>query len=96
MIEDEDCTSSEPSSAESVQAVAACLAAAQEQAGSWEMDSVQAWNPSPTVLAGARLLQPNIKIVDREDESITSLNWYGTNARPSNIQWLANEKFGWF
>jgi hypothetical protein len=80
---------------EHVQQVAACLAAAQDQAHAWNMYQVEIWNPSPTVVAGIRQLDSSSEIIHRDSESITSLNWYGENPGIDKVQWIANEKFGW-
>ena len=94
-VEDEDCLSQEPSSTQSVQAVASCLAAARIEASTWGMNEVEVWNPSSTALAGARLLDASTKVVHRDQESIACLNWYGDHIGTQNVQWVANEKFGW-
>lgn len=75
--------------------VVACLRAAQQDAAKWNMKSIKAWNPSGTVVAAARRLEPSAKITDREEESITSLLWYGPENGLGDIEWIGNEKFGW-
>lgn len=84
-------------------AVAALLQAAQREAGLWNMSQVMVWNPSEqTVRATARALGKKVgdlEIVDRQDESITSLLWYGEDGKGKNprdvVQWAGNDKFGW-
>ena len=75
-------------------AIAAVFAAAQQQAAEWGMQEALMWNPSPTTLAAARLLDEGAKVVEREEESIASLRWYGSG-RWEDVRWVENEKYGW-
>ena len=95
VVEDEDGTSEEPSSTGSVQNVAACLAAAQEEAAAWGVNTIELWNPSATVQAGVRMLRPGVELIHREEYSVACLNWYGDKPGTNNVEWVANEKFGW-
>ena len=72
-------------------ATAAVLRAAQEEAATWEMQAVEIWNPSPTIVAAANKVLPGSVVVERESESITSLMWYGSE----EVDWIANDKYGW-
>ena len=85
---------STPLDQERVQAVAACLQSARAQAAVWQMGCVQAWNPSPWVVAGACALEPECEVVERETNNIVSLNWFGPED-PSEVELVANEKFEW-
>lgn len=79
-----------------VSAAAAVLRAAQREAGRWPMHAVEVWNPSHTILAAARTIQPDAKFVERESQSITSLMWYGDVTGDDNgVEWVGNEKYGW-
>jgi hypothetical protein len=94
-----------------VDAVASLLLAAQREAGRWGMKDVQIWNPEPiTLLATRHVLNltsrvaetPGIEVVDREEESIASLMWYGESQQPElqglqwgDIEWIGNEKYAW-
>ncbi|KAL9030832.1 MAG: hypothetical protein Q9196_001086 [Gyalolechia fulgens] len=79
-----------------VAAVAAILEQAQLEATFWGMSSVQLWNPSPLTLKAAKKIEPSAILVDRDEESITSLRWHG-KVPPHNteIDWIANEKYAW-
>ena len=77
-----------------MEAVAACLQAAQLEAAEWKMSQVDLWNPSPTVLAAAKACHPEVELVHRDTESIASLLWYGPKD-PNDVEWVCNEKFGW-
>lgn len=78
------------------QAIAAILGQAQLEAARWGMAKVEFWNPSPLTVAAAKRLQPSVQVVERDDESLTSLRWHG-EALPagSKIEWIANEKYAW-
>lgn len=79
-----------------VAAVAAVLQAAQCEASDWGMASVQFWNPSRLTVVAAKVVDPSAEVVDREDESLTSLRWHGQ--APSSgidIDWISNEKYAW-
>lgn len=78
-------------------AVAALLEFAQREAEEWKTEHVEVWSPSPTALAGARILEKGAEMIDRDYESIASLLWYpeheGTAA--NHVDWISNEKYGW-
>lgn len=78
-------------------AVAALLAHAQREAEEWKTEHVEIWNPSPSALAGAQLLDKSAKVIYREAESIASLLWYPEHegAAADHVNWLSNEKYGW-
>ena len=68
---------------------------AQDEAGKWLCRNVEIWNPSRRV----REIVLNMKdlggcFVDREGDSITSLRWFG-DGDIEDVEWIANEKFGW-
>lgn len=76
--------------------IAAVLAAARRQAGEWGLRAVVVWNPSATTVAAARGLEEGgVEVVEREVESIASLRWYGLQGERVEVEWVANEKFGW-
>ena len=80
----------------SIRAAAAILRAAQREAAEWGMATVEVWNPSHIIVAGARAILPDTKIVERDSESITSLMWYGSGTGTSDeVEWLGNEKYAW-
>ena len=81
---------------EAVLATAAVLQAAQLEAAKWDMHHVEVWNPTPIAVLAAKELLPAVEIVHREEESITSLMWYGNeNGVGDEVEWVGNEKYGW-
>ena len=79
---------------ERVEAVAVCLQAARREAGRCGLQRVQAWNPSKWVLAGARMLVPEVEVVDRESKNIVSVNWFGPE-KVGEVELAASENFEW-
>ena len=94
-----DDESDAPGDLEEVRAVAAVLRQAQIQAQEWGMVEVELWSPSRRSRRAAGLLlgqeEGKVKVVEREDESIASLKWFGDEAEGSEVEWLEIEKFGW-
>lgn len=83
-----------------VPAIAALIARAQREAAGWHMAEVEAWSPTPEVVAAAQLLDPAAELVERDTESIASLQWYGeppagSRAIVDAVEWVGNEKYGW-
>lgn len=78
-------------------AIAALMAAAQKEAEEWKMEHVEIWNPSNATVSAARRLDPNVKVTDRDTESIASLQWFPEHDGPvaEKIDWISNEKYGW-
>jgi hypothetical protein len=78
-------------------AIAALFALAQQEAEEWKMEEVMAWNPSAATLAAAQKLYSSAKVIDRDLESIASLQWYPSHeGRIADlIDWVGNEKYGW-
>ncbi|PSN73156.1 hypothetical protein BS50DRAFT_616605 [Corynespora cassiicola Philippines] len=78
-------------------AIAALLLMAQQQAEEWKMEDIQAWNPSSATLSAAQKLDPKAQVVDRDHESIASLQWFPPHDGPiaESIDWIGNEKYGW-
>jgi hypothetical protein len=78
-------------------AIAALFALAQREAAEWTMEEVMAWNPSAATLAAAEKLDPSAKVIDRDLESIASLQWYPPHEGgiAQSIDWIGNEKYGW-
>ena len=87
----------ESESGSQILAVASALRAAQFEAAKWGMSVVRAWNPTPTVISAATVLDPTLQVVDRQEDSITSLRWHQAELGEAdgNVEWLGNEKFGW-
>ncbi len=78
-----------------VRAATAVLQAAQLEAGKWPMQHVEIWNPTPLAILAARQTNPTIRVIHREEESITSLRWHGDPGEHTKVEWLLNEKYGW-
>ncbi|KAF1923920.1 uncharacterized protein M421DRAFT_74007 [Didymella exigua CBS 183.55] len=78
-------------------AVAALLAFAQREAEEWKTECLEIWNPAPSALAGAQILDKSTKVTDRHTESIASLLWYPEHegATADHVDWISNEKYGW-
>jgi hypothetical protein len=72
----------------------AIFTVAQSEAAKWEMGEVLLWNPSSAALAAAQRIDSSAAVVEREKESISSLRWYGSGSW-EDVQWVANEKYGW-
>tara|TARA_R110002003_G_scaffold23_5_gene1143 strand:+ start:10176 stop:10784 length:609 start_codon:yes stop_codon:yes gene_type:complete len=78
-------------------AIAALMTFAQQEAHEWDMEQVQIWNPSLVTVRAAQRLDPKAKVVDRDVESIASLQWFPDHDGPmaDKVDWIANEKYGW-
>ncbi|CZT20278.1 uncharacterized protein RCC_06136 [Ramularia collo-cygni] len=77
-----------------VHGIAALFAVAQAEASAWDMKEILLWNPSSAALAAAQQIHPQASVVHREEESITSLRWYGSGSW-EDVRWEANEKYAW-
>jgi hypothetical protein len=78
-------------------AIVALMLLAQREAEEWKMEHVEIWNPSPVTVAAAQRLDAGAKVVNRDVESIASLQWYPEHDGPvaGKIDWIGNEKYGW-
>ncbi|KAF2842266.1 hypothetical protein M501DRAFT_968590 [Patellaria atrata CBS 101060] len=78
-------------------AIAAIIAFALNQVKEWGMEEVQAWNPTADVVAAAKYLYPEAKAINRDEESIASLMWYGTETgnNKEDVDWIECEKYVW-
>ena len=66
------------------------------EAARWGMDDVQLWNPTPLTVLAAKKIDPSAEIVERADDSITSLRWHGPELdSTTELKWIGNEKYGW-
>ncbi|KAI1656772.1 hypothetical protein F4813DRAFT_125281 [Daldinia decipiens] len=76
------------------EAFGAVVQAALREASRWHLGKVDLWNPSPTVkkLIGSSRLQH--RWVERDEDSIPSMMWYG-DEDVRNVEWVANEKYCW-
>lgn len=77
--------------------IAALMAMAQREAEEWKMEHVEIWNPTSAIVSAAQRLDPSAKVVDRDEESIASLQWFPEHDGPmaEKIDWIGNEKYGW-
>jgi hypothetical protein len=64
---------------------------ATREASEWG-SMVEVWNPDDETVEAGRRVQLGVEVQEREVESVTSLRWHGTE---EELQWIANEKFGW-
>ena len=83
-------------------AIASLFSMALEEAKKWCMEEVQIWSPGEPAIAAGRLLDPQARVIHREEESITSLRWHGNINDPDSqipateqCDWVGNEKFAW-
>jgi hypothetical protein len=67
---------------------------AQKEAAEWKLVGVEIWNPTPVVKDIVSQLGLEHSEVEREEESIPSLMWYGEGSG-DDVVWAGNEKFGW-
>ncbi|KAJ6184143.1 hypothetical protein N7519_005444 [Penicillium mononematosum] len=79
-----------------VQAMAAILRRAQQEAHEWNMSKVEFWNPTPLLQKAVALVDPKAELVHREKESIASLRWTGEEqGLGKDVEWWLNEKYTW-
>jgi hypothetical protein len=78
-------------------AIAALMAMAQQEAEEWKMEHVEIWNPTAATVKAAQRLHPSAEVVDRDEESIASLQWFPKHDGPiaGKLDWIGNEKYGW-
>lgn len=67
---------------------------AQAEAGTWNMGVVKLWDPHPRVLRLVRRIGIEYTIVEREEDGIGSLFWYGEKEE-GVPEWIGNEKYAW-
>ncbi|KAE9371603.1 hypothetical protein N431DRAFT_426250 [Stipitochalara longipes BDJ] len=69
---------------------------AQAEAKEWQLGHVELWNPTEVVKQMVKGTGLEHSEVEREEESIASLMWYGEGSGTSDdIEWVGNEKYGW-
>ncbi|KAJ5874053.1 uncharacterized protein N7529_002483 [Penicillium soppii] len=79
-----------------IQAMAAILRRAQQEAHEWNMSKVEFWNPTPLLQKAVALVDPKAELVHREKESICSLRWTGEQqGLGKDVEWWLNEKYTW-
>jgi hypothetical protein len=86
----------EVDSQENADKLKSILTFAQSEAETWKMVDVQYWNPTKLITDLLHKTGLEYKEVEREEESITSLMWYGEGKGTTDeVEWVANEKYGW-
>jgi hypothetical protein len=86
----------ETASDENAEKLKAILQQAQAEALEWKLSQVEFWNPTGVVKGLVEKTGLEFKEVDRQEESIASLMWYGEGSgKEDAITWVVNEKFGW-
>jgi len=74
----------------------AVLQAAQNEAVEWKLYHVKLWGPAPELEEVIKLTGVPHRRVDRDEEGICSLLWYGEGSgREDEVEWVGNEKYGW-
>jgi len=72
------------------------LEIAQAEAKEWQLGHVELWNPTEVVKEMVKRTGLEHSEVEREEESIASLMWYGEGSgKADEIEWVGNEKYGW-
>ncbi|OHE97347.1 lysine acetyltransferase [Colletotrichum orchidophilum] len=73
------------------EAIEALLRLVRAQAAEWKVNNVEMWNPEPRIRGLIEKAGIPHEFVERENDSIASLMWYGQG----EVEWVLNEKFGW-
>ncbi|KAH8651610.1 putative lysine acetyltransferase [Tricladium varicosporioides] len=90
VVEDESPTD------ETAKKLEAVLQIAKREAKEWGLNGVAAWNVNHNVKELLRKAGVQHEEVDREEDSICQLRWYGEEkSNMESLEWVANEKFGW-
>ena len=84
--------STEHEKAEMQESLKMIIEAAQAEADYWGMGSVKLWDPSPLVFELMQGIDLEYKMVERDQDCIASLMWYGDGDAP---EFVANEKYAW-
>ena len=77
---------------ELTQGLGAIVQVARKQASDWACGSVSLWNPDERLRKAAEI--NGGKFVVRQQDSITSLNWFGEGST-DDVEWVLNEKYAW-
>lgn len=94
VVEDQEPT---PEQLESqVQYLKAVLQAVQAEAAKWGLRCVKLWHPIPLVQQLLERSRLEHRQVEREEDSIASLKWFGDGGgREDDIEWVACERYAW-
>jgi len=82
----------EQDKAEMQESLKMIIEAAQAEAEHWGMGAVKLWDPSPLVIELMQGTGLEYKMVQRDQDCIASLMWYGDGDAP---EFVANEKYAW-
>lgn len=79
-----------------IEQMRAILCAAQHEAAEWELHHIKLWDPGHLLQDLVEQTGIQHREVEREDESIASLMWFGEGSgKDDMIDWLGNEKYAW-
>ncbi|KAL0930514.1 lysine acetyltransferase [Colletotrichum truncatum] len=73
------------------EAIEELLTLARAEAAEWKSNNIEMWNPEARVRRLVEKAGIPHEFVERENDSIPSLMWYGDG----EVEWVLNEKFGW-
>ncbi|CCX29754.1 hypothetical protein FPQ18DRAFT_308091 [Pyronema domesticum] len=87
---------SEQEDQEEQEQLSALLTAAAMEAKKWGLAKVTMWNPDKACVKAAQKAFGNeVKMVDREMDSIASVMMHKEGSDEESIEWVANEKYAW-
>ncbi|KAI2619062.1 hypothetical protein GGS26DRAFT_584709 [Hypomontagnella submonticulosa] len=89
-----EATEGENPSDETLEAFKAVVQMAQREAAAWHLGKIDMWNPTPITKKLIERCGIQHRWVDREEDSIPSMMWYG-DEDVRDIEWVANEKYCW-
>ena len=76
--------------------LSAVLHRAQAEAAEWNLGRVILWHPTRLVCNLIQLSGLQYRLIERENEGIASLLWYGKGSgKEDTLDWIGNEKFAW-
>ncbi|KAI0834117.1 hypothetical protein F5Y06DRAFT_300997 [Hypoxylon sp. FL0890] len=91
---DAEPTEGQPPSADVQEAFAVVIQAALREAAKWHLGKIDLWNPTSTTKLLLETSGLEHRWVEREEESIPSIMWYG-NEDIRDVDWIASEKYCW-
>lgn len=73
------------------------LESAQIEAAEWNLGDVKLWHPTPLIEALVQWAGIQYRKVEREEEGIGCLLWYGQgeDGKDDSVEWIGNEKYAW-
>lgn len=75
--------------------VKAILHATQAEAAKWNLQCVKLWHPTPLIRELVDQSGLKYRLVEREEDSIASLNWFQEGDGEPDVEWVASEKYAW-